>query len=144
MKEFITTYFEFLSKTIPFKSDFGDYLLFFPEYAIPLRFPNKQGIDKELTMPYGTYTLSRNDFLASGLDQIRIWSRSTGIGELFGLLDHVDKAIPHGGIILNLPDNKGAIALYRGTPFIQRQPMPEGESDIQVGYINIEIRNYIL
>lgn len=130
MTDLARLYFQFWSQ-IP-KGD-GSFLPAFLEESVPASTP----------FPYLTYSLSRNDMFVSGLDQVRVWTRSTSVSQLMGLLESIEEAIPHGGTILDLPNGKGAIALNRGTPFIQRQPMPADEADIQVGFINVEVQSYI-
>lgn len=129
MTELITAYYDFLSTAVP--HGFG-YLQFYPENAVPV----------DAVMPYGTYTITRNDMFQSGLDQIRLWSRSTGLNQVAGFMDSIDKAIPHGGIRMELENGRGAIAIYRGQPFMQLQPTDQ--IDLRIAYINVEIHNYIL
>lgn len=142
MFDLMATYANFLSNIIDFDSDFGEKLPFFPENAVPLQFPNKQGDMQSMVMPYGTYAIARTDMFTSGIHAIRIWSRSSSITQLMQLLDGVENAVPRSGVRLSLPENKGTISIYRGDPFIQRQP--SDETDIQIGYVNLEIRNYVL
>jgi len=137
-----STYFQFLKTMIPFESNFGSNLLFFPENSVPLRFINKNGVEQPVEMPYGTYNIARTDIFQSSLNQLRIWTRSQSIGQVLGLCEHIETAIPNEGRILSLLDNKGAIGVYRGDRFMQLQPMDE--PDIKVMYINVEIRSYVL
>ena len=131
MTDLATLYFSFWSTAIPFGNS---HLPVFLEQLVPVG----------QSLPYLTYTLSRNEAFENGLDVVRVWTRSTSVAPLMALLDHVEVAMPHGGRTLTLPNGKGAIRLFRGQPFIQRQPMPDGEADIQVGYVNIETRSWML
>ena len=110
----------------------GRHLNAYPEALVP----------HDAELPYLTYTLTRSDFLTDTIGTIRVWSRSTNLTQLFGFLDYVDKAIPFQGVRLSIPDENGELIIYRGTPFVQRQPTDE--SDIQVGYVNLQIRNHYL
>ena len=130
MTELILAYFNFWSTAIPFGDGF-------------LNFYNEQLVPTNTPFPYGTFTVNRNDMFINGIDPIRIWTRSTNLLQLATLLDGVDKAIPNSGVMLTLPENKGAVRLFRGTPWQQRQPLPDGEQDIQVGYVNVETRSFI-
>ena len=130
MTDLIATYYEFWNTAVTFEDG---YLPFFNEQLIPTETP----------FPYGTFSASRNDAFANGLDIVRIWTKSTNLMQLSELLDRIETAIPNSGVTLFLPESKGALRLFRGLPFIQRQPMPEVERDIQVGYINVETRSYI-
>lgn len=124
-------YFDFWSKAVPLGDGFLPIHL---EDMIPSNTP----------FPYLTYSLTRNDMFENGLDQVRIWTHSQNIIQLSSFLDSVAEAVPHQGVVLELPDGNGALWLMRGTPFQQRQPMPEDEPGIQVGYVNIATRSYIL
>lgn len=128
MVDLVTAYWEFWSTAIPYD---GGYLTIYPEYTVPVNAP----------LPYLTYTITRNDMFVNGLDQVRIWTRSTNIRQLSELSGYLEQKIPRSGVSIIIPNNNGAIMLYRGDPFIQRQPMDE--VDLQVAYINIIVNNYM-
>ena len=129
MTDLLKLYWNFLSKAIPFG---GGFLKAFPETTV----------DKDEPLPYLTYSVSKGDFLQPTLNVIRIWTRSTNLMQLAGFTDSLDKAIPHGGVRLFLPDNKGGVYIVRGNPWTQPQPMDE--ADIRVSYSNVIIQSFIL
>lgn len=128
MTEYARMYYDFWSKAIPHA---GGYLPAYPEHTVPA---NTQ-------FPYITYTLAQNNMFDEWLDQVRVWTRSDNIGQLSEFLAYVAEAVPFDGMMLYLPDRSGALCLYRGTPFMQIQPVDD--PDIKVGYVNIETRSYI-
>ncbi|MCL2055885.1 MAG: hypothetical protein FWH02_01530 [Oscillospiraceae bacterium] len=143
MTEIMNLYHSFWNNIVPHKSVFSDFLLAFPEGNVPLElFDGTRNVP--LQPPYITYTLSDTAFFGGTLETARIWTRSKNILQVSGFTDYVKAAIPHGGIVLSLPDNKGSLYIRRPTPptkFCQLQPMDE--SDIKVMYITLEVENYI-
>lgn len=124
------------------------YFDFWGQFALPVYLDgyavvyDEEGNVKPPPLPYITFSFSRNEILTSGLMTARVWTYSESFLPVTKILDEIEKAVPQRGTILKF--DGGAVTLYRGTPFIQYQPMPDDEQMFKVGYVNIEARSYVL
>lgn len=91
--------------------------------------------------PYITYDINDYGMLNNGLNDVFIWTRTGNLQQLYSYLGEVRKALPEGGVTLLLPDNAGAIKLYRGNPFYQ--DYEQEDAAIKAGRILIQVNSYI-
>lgn len=96
----------------------------FVEYNVP----------SKSSLPYITYTLEKEDFLQNGLQQVRVWYKSTSFKEINIM---VDKILNKIGDACRLPLKNGQIVIYKGSPLVQYQP--SDDESIKIAYINLEI-----
>lgn len=128
MTELAKLYYQFWS-TIPDGN--GGYLPAYVENSVPV----------EAQLPYVTYTLIETDYAVNTMHQARIWAQGTDFDALVRFCEEVHKKIPTSGVALELGDNQGVLAMFRGSPFIQNQPTDE--INLKVAYINVEIKGFI-
>lgn len=111
---------------------------FFSQFGVPA-FLDNYALDFT-QMPYITFNFNSPEFSEGMLMNARVWSRSMSFREVLRISDQIRNSIPHGGVILTLNNNKGAVVLYRENPFFQYQP--SDEQIIKIGYFNILIKSY--
>ena len=112
----------------------------YPANNVPLK--DKDG--NTVKMPYLTYDYAATDFAESTYVQLVLWTRSVAsIKELSELSAKIIELIPaQKGIGIFLPSGKGAIRVYRGSPFMQNYPQPD--KDVKANYFVLEIKTYIM
>ena len=106
--------------------------------------PLKDRNGKDIKMPYLTYDYAVTEFATSAFIQVVLWTRSVAsIAELSELSDRIVKLIPaYAGAGITLPDGRGVIRIYRGTPFMQSYP--QDDKDVKANYFVLEVRTYIM
>ncbi|MEG2229941.1 MAG: hypothetical protein RRY22_04115 [Bacilli bacterium] len=104
-------------------------------FTIPAYVENN--VPEEARLPYITYTLGKNDYLSSGLMQVRVWYKTQSFKPINAKVDEILAGIDNG-VILHL--KTGYINIYKGTPEVQFQP--SDDQSIKIAYINLEV-NYI-
>lgn len=95
-----------------------------------------------IDMPYLTFSTTYSGWGVEDLNQITIWTRSNSFKPLANICSKIHKAIPIGGVTLELPDGSGGILIQRGEPFMQT--LPTEPPDIKAEYINVITRSYII
>lgn len=124
------------------------YQAFWEEAGIPAfpqnNVPNEDIYGNPVTMPYITYTYAATDYFDSTIIQSIIWtSAAASLRQLSEISAKIFEMIPATtGRTLILPNGKGAVRLYRGTPFMQ--DYPQEERDIKANYFVVEVKTHIL
>lgn len=98
--------------------------------------------EKGQKFPYITYTVSREAMFGQNINIGQVWTYSPNYDQAAAIAERIEKAVPEEGAVLALPGGKGAIRLHRGTPFIQRQPDPDGM--VKALLVNVVTTSYVL
>lgn len=104
-------------------------------------YPNDNVPDKA-AFPYITYTVSYSPFGVENLMPLIAWTKGSSYKQLNAICDKIHAAIPEAGKVLYLDDDKGAVWLQRGRPFMQGYPQLD-EREIKAAYINTITKSYI-
>lgn len=98
------------------------------------------------SFPYISYQVIRPDYLERTMLSINIYDKSTSFARLRGIDSAIEKAVPHSGAEIDLPNDMGKLLIYRGAPFIQNRSLPEDEvrEFIKADYVNFEVVSHIL
>lgn len=95
--------------------------------------------------PFLTYDMICPPFGGRSIQAINIYSKSRSFSQLWETADKLWSTIPVGGLVLMLPDNAGAITMYRNQPVQSRTlPQDEVDQDIKAAYCAIEILFHVL
>jgi len=111
---------------------------FFSQFGIPVFIDGYAKNSDQ--MPYITFNFSSPEFFDEMLMSARIWSRSSSFREVLNISDRIRNSISNLGAILKLDNDKGAVILYRESPFFQYQN--SDEQIIKIGYLKMLIKSY--
>lgn len=89
------------------------------------------------SFPYGTYTLSNEEFGGEGIIQVRFFSESTSLEEVATIVSNLERAIGEAGVLLR--NGNGYLWVYKGSPFVQIEPT--GEDNLRAMYVVLSYRN---
>lgn len=105
---------------------------FWNSFDIPAHVEYQVPVTAEL--PYITYTLGSNDFKDNGLQQVRVWYKTSSMVSINAKLDDITSRIGEG---IRLPLPNGNIIIYKGTPLVQFQP--SDDPSLKIAYCNFEV-----